>query len=64
VALVLLKVFDDPGAAQVARTTLAAYGIPVFLFEDHNPYPAFPMIPLRLMVTEDDLEIAAGLIEV
>lgn len=59
-ALVLLRVFDDPGDPRIARATLEAYDILAFLFEDHNPYPAFPMIPLRLMVSEDHLEAAAG----
>lgn len=61
-ALVVLKVFDDPVEAQVARATLEAHDILTFLFEEHNPYPAYAMAPVRLMVSEDDFESAAALI--
>lgn len=59
-ALVLLKHFDDPVAAQAARATLEAHEILAFLFEEHNPYPAYAMAPVRLMVSEDDIEVAAA----
>lgn len=62
-ALVLLKVFNVPGEAQVAKATLEAYGIPAFVFEDHTPYPGLDLFAARLMVSEDDLESASELIE-
>lgn len=62
-ALVVLKIFDTPGEAQLARATLEAYGIPAFVFQQHNPYPGFGLFAERLMVAEDDREAAAVLIE-
>lgn len=60
--LVLVQTFDDPGEAHVARTMLEVQGIPAFLFEQDNPYPAFSITPLRLMVSEADAESALRLL--
>lgn len=63
-ALVLLKVFDAPGEAQVAKVTLEAHDIPAFVFEEHNPYPGLGLFAARLMVSEDDLDQAGRLLDV
>jgi len=63
-ALVLLRRFDSAIEASLARSFLASEGVMSFLFDVENEWHTSPrtMVPVRLMVAEEDLDEAARLL--
>jgi hypothetical protein len=58
-ALVEVDRFDNRIQAEVARLNLRAEGIEAVLFDaEMNSFGWGPMMPVRLMVLDDDLEEA------
>jgi Putative prokaryotic signal transducing protein len=49
--------------ADFARRRLAADGIETFLFDEATSLPEGPMLPVRLMVLEEEYEIARRSLE-
>lgn len=63
-SLVELARFDNRAEAELARLNLAAEGVEAILFDaEMNGYGWGPMMPIRLMVLEEDLPEAQRLIE-
>ena len=63
-SLVELARFDNRVEAEVARLNLEAEGVGAILFDaEMNSYGWGPMMPMRLMVLEEDLPEAQRLIE-
>ena len=61
--LVELARFDNRVEAELARLNLAAEGVEAVLFDaEMNGYGWGPMMPIRLMVLEEDLPEAQRLI--
>lgn len=63
--LVHLGTFNVLAEAQIAKSMLEAHDIPVFLFDEHLGGTRFSLAVLpgfRLMVPEDCLEEASGLL--
>lgn len=61
--LVELARFDNRVEAELARLNLAAEGVEAILFDaEMHGYGWGPMMPIRLMVLEDDLPEAKRLI--
>ena len=62
-SLVELARFDNRVEAELARLNLAAEGVEAILFDaEMNGYGWGPMMPIRLMVLEEDLPEAQRLI--
>ena len=62
-SLVELARFDNRVEAELTRLNLAAEGVEAILFDaEMNGYGWGPMMPIRLMVLEDDLPEAKRLI--
>ena len=62
-SLVELAQFDNRIEAELARLNLEADGIDAVLFDaEMNSYGWGPMMPIRLMVIEDDLAEARRLL--
>ena len=62
-SLVELARFDNRIAAELARLNLEADGIDAVLFDaEMNSYGWGPMMPIRLMVIEEDLAEARRLL--
>ena len=63
-SLVELARFDNRVEAELARLNLEAEGIGAILFDaEMNSYGWGPMMPIRLMVIEEDLEEARVLLD-
>ncbi len=63
-ALVEAARFDNRIAAEVARLNLEAEGLDAVLFDaEMNSFGFGPMMPVRLMVLEEDLEEARRLLD-
>ena len=64
--LAQLETFTDFAEAQIAKAMLEAYGIPVFLFDEHlggNMFPPVSLSGVRLMVPESRLAEATELLD-
>lgn len=62
-SLVELARFDNRVEAELARLNLAAEGVEAVLFDaEMNGYGWGPMMPIRLMVLDEDLPEAQRLI--
>ena len=62
-SLVEIARFDNRVEAELARLNLAAEGVEAVLFDaEMNGYGWGPMMPIRLMVLEEDLPEAQRLI--
>ena len=62
-SLVELARFDNRIEAELARLNLEADGIDAVLFDaEMNSYGWGPMMPIRLMVIEEDLEPAKAIL--
>ena len=63
-ALVELARFDNRIEAELARLNLNAEGIEALLFDaEMNSFGFGPMLPVRLMVDEDDVAEAQRVLE-
>jgi hypothetical protein len=64
VSLVELARFDNRIEAELARLNLAAEGIETVLFDaEMNSFGFGPMMPVRLMVADVELEEARALLD-
>lgn len=63
-ALVLLRLFNTSVEAAMARSRLAAEGIESHLFDVENAWDTADRvgIPVRLMVAEEDREVAGAVL--
>ncbi len=62
-ALVEAARFDNRIAAELARLNLSAEGIEAILFDaEMHSFGFGPMMPVRLMVDEDDVEDAQAVL--
>jgi putative signal transducing protein len=64
-ALVELARFDNRIEAELARLNLGAEGIEAVLFDtEMNSFGWGPLMPIRLMVIEEDLEPARAILAI
>ena len=62
-ALVLLRPFSTSMEAAIARSFLLSEGIETFVFDAENEWhTGTSLVPVRLMVAEEDLELADRLL--